>query len=83
MTLMMLKLRPLMRKKINAIKNIIVQDTGMYEIEQFFYKYVAGKDVLLLFLKILKFKGDVELDFKQTKRRYRFKVAVFCAADAG
>ncbi|OAV65431.1 hypothetical protein Barb6XT_02414 [Bacteroidales bacterium Barb6XT] len=39
----------------------------MYEIEQFFGKYVAGKEVFLLFLKFLKTKGNVELDFKQTK----------------
>jgi hypothetical protein len=54
-------------KKINEIKNIIAQDPEMYEIEQFFGKYIAGKEVFLLFLKFLKTKGNVELDFKQTK----------------
>jgi len=54
-------------KKINEIKNIIAQDPEMYEIEQFFGKYIAGKEVFLLFLKYLKTKGNVELNFKQTK----------------
>jgi len=54
-------------KKINEIKNIIAQDPEMYEIEQFFGKYIAGKEVFLLFLKFLKTKGNVDLDFKQTK----------------
>jgi hypothetical protein len=54
-------------KKINEIKNIITQDPEMYEIDQFFGKYVAGKEIFLLFLKFLKTKGSVELDFKQTK----------------
>ncbi|MDR2791057.1 MAG: hypothetical protein LBB59_08815 [Campylobacteraceae bacterium] len=54
-------------KKINEIKNIIAQDPEMFEIEQFFGKYIAGKEIFLLFLKFLKIKGGVELDFKQTK----------------
>jgi hypothetical protein len=54
-------------KKINEIKNIIAQDPEMYEIEQFFGKYVAGKEIFLLFLKFLKTKGNVDLDYKQTK----------------
>ena len=54
-------------KKINEIKNIITQDPEMYEIEQFFGKYVAGKAVFLLFLRFIKTKGCVDLDFKQTK----------------
>ena len=54
-------------KKINEIKNIIAQDPEMYEIEQFFGKYIAGKEVFLLFLKYLKTKSNVELDIKQTK----------------
>ncbi|MDR0606711.1 MAG: hypothetical protein LBG80_20770 [Bacteroidales bacterium] len=54
-------------KKINEIKNIITQDPETYEIEQFFGKYTAGKEVFLLFLKFLKTKGNVDLDFKQTK----------------
>jgi hypothetical protein len=54
-------------KKINEIKNIIAQDPEMYEIEQFFGKYIASKEIFLLFLKFLKTKGNVDLDFKQTK----------------
>jgi hypothetical protein len=60
-------------KKINEIKNIIAQDPEIFEIEQFFGKYIAGKEVFLLFLKFLKTKNNLEFDFKQT--RIRVKVA--------
>ncbi|MDR1848097.1 MAG: hypothetical protein LBR17_08310 [Bacteroidales bacterium] len=54
-------------KKINEIKNIITQDPEMYEIEQFFGKYTASKEVFFLLFKYIKTTGNVELDFKQTK----------------
>jgi hypothetical protein len=54
-------------KKINEIKNIIAQDPEMFEIEQFFGKYSAGKELFLLFLKYLRTIGQIEFDFKQTK----------------
>jgi hypothetical protein len=70
-------------KKINEIKNIIAQDPEMYEIEQFFGKYIAGKEVFLLFLKFLKTKGNVELDFKQTKIAVKTSRATFSIVRAG
>jgi hypothetical protein len=70
-------------KKINDIKNIISQDPEMYEIEQFFGKYAAGKEVFLLFLKFLKTKGNVELDFKQTKIGVKVNNSTFSVVRAG
>jgi hypothetical protein len=70
-------------KKINEIKNIISQDPEMYEIEQFFGKYVAGKEVFLLFLRFLNTKGSVELDFKQTKIGVKVNNSTFSIIRAG
>ena len=70
-------------KKINEIKNIITQEPEMYEIEQFFGKYIAGKEVFLLFFKFLKTKGNVELDFKQTKIGVKIADATFSIVRAG
>jgi hypothetical protein len=70
-------------KKINEIKNIIAQDPEMYEIEQFFGKYIAGKEVFLLLLKYLKTKGSVELDFKQTKIGVKINNTTFSIIRAG
>ena len=70
-------------KKINEIKNIIAQDPEMFEIEQFFGKYIAGKEVFLLFLKFLKTKGNVELDFKQTKIGVKIANSTFSVIRAG
>jgi hypothetical protein len=65
-------------KKINEIKNIIAQDPEMFEVEQFFGKYVAGKEVFLLFLKFLRTKSNVvELDFKQTRIRVKIADSTF------
>lgn len=54
-------------KKGDTQKNAIVQSPEMNEIEQYFGKYMDGKDVFLLFLEFLKAKGKVDLEFKQTK----------------
>ena len=62
-----IKIESINTKKINEIKNIITQDPEMFEIEQFFGKYLAGKEVFLLFLRFLKTKANIDLDFKQTK----------------
>jgi len=78
-----LKIETTNTKKINEIKNIIAQDPEMFEIEQFFGKYVAGKEVFLLFLKYLKTKGSVELDFKQTKIGVKIADTTFSIVRAG
>lgn len=70
-------------KKINEIKNIIAQDPKMYEIEQFFGKYIAGKEIFLLFLKFLKTKGNIELDFKQTKIGLKINNSTFSVVRQG
>jgi len=78
-----LKIETTNTKKINEIKNIITQDPDMYEIDQFFGKYIGGKEVFLLFLKCLKTKGNVELDFKQTKIGVRLADSTFSIIRAG
>ena len=78
-----LKIETTNTKKINEIKNIIAQEPEMYEIEQFFGKYVASKEIFLLFLKFLKAKGSVELDFKQTKIGVKIANETFSIIRAG
>lgn len=78
-----IKIETINTKKINEIKNIIAQDPEMYEIEQFFGKYVASKEVFLLFLRFLKTKGNVELDFKQTKIGIKIGEATFSVIRQG
>jgi hypothetical protein len=70
-------------KKISEIKNIIEQDPELRETERFFGLLVAGKEVFLPFLAFTKTKGQVALDFKQTRIRLTVGRASFSIVRCG
>jgi hypothetical protein len=70
-------------KKINEIKNIISQEPEMFEIDRFFGLRGESKAAFIIFLNLLKLKGSVELDFKQTKIGIKVNSATFSAVSSG
>jgi hypothetical protein len=70
-------------KKINEIKNIISQDPEMFEIDRFFGLREESKAAFIIFISLLRLKGTVELDFKQTKIGVKVNSATFSAVSSG
>ncbi len=54
-------------KKVNEIKNIINQDPEYFEIDRFFSLKAESKEAFMIFLGYLKSKGNVDLEFQQSK----------------
>lgn len=72
-----LKIENTNTKKINDINKIINLDPEHYEIDRFFSLKSESKHVFLMFLKYIKSKGDVDLEFQQSKIKVKIKTHTF------
>lgn len=78
-----IKIESVNAKKINDIRKIIVQDPEVYEIDRFFSLKPLSKDAFLLFWEKLKGKGNVELEFQQTKIKVKINEHTFSVIGYG
>lgn len=77
------KIESVNTKKISDISKIIAQDPEQYEIDRFFSLKPLSKDAFLIFLEKLRTKGNVELEFQQTKLKVKLNEQTFSVIGYG
>jgi hypothetical protein len=71
------KIENINAKKISDISKIITQDPEQYEIDRFFSLKTLSKDAFYIFFNSIKTKGNVYLEFQQTKIKVKINNETF------